>query len=99
MTNKEFLRDIKKEAYQKAKAKRDADPRYQEFKERAKEQRKVQYRAIKERQKQEKLEAKQKRIAEKDASLMAFVMPGSSLENKDKLENENVAPLYLIKNS
>jgi hypothetical protein len=77
---KEELRQKRKEAYQQAKAKRNADPRYQALKQRIKAERKAKYRALKDQQKKEKLEAKQKRIAEKDAALMALVMPASNLE-------------------
>lgn len=86
MNTKDELRQKRKEAYQKAKAKRDADPRYQLMKEKVKEQRKAKYRAFKDQQKKEKLEAKQKRIAEKDAALMALVMPASKLENMKTAE-------------
>lgn len=82
MMTKEELRQKRKEAYQKAKAKRDADPRYQLLKEKVKQEQKAKYRAFKDQQKKEKLEAKQKRIAEKDAVLMALVMPASELECK-----------------
>jgi hypothetical protein len=80
MMTKEEIRQKRKEAYQQAKAKRDADPRYQALKEKVKEERKAKYRVFKDQQKKEKLAAKQKRIAEKDAALMALIMPASSLE-------------------
>jgi type III secretory pathway component EscR len=80
MMTKEELRQKRKEAYQQAKAKRDADPRYQQLLEKVKEKRKAKYRAFKDQQKKEKIEAKQKRIAEKDAALMALVKPASELE-------------------
>jgi hypothetical protein len=82
MNTKENLRQKRKEAYQKAKAKRDADPRYQALKEKAKAERREKYRAFKEWQKQAKLLAKQKKIAEKDAVLMGMVMRGKEWEDK-----------------
>lgn len=80
MKSQEELRQKRKLAYQKAKAKRDADPRYIALKEKLKQDRKAQYRAFKDQHKKEKLEAKNKRIAGKDAALMALVMPASNLE-------------------
>ena len=82
MTSKEELRQRRKEAYQKAKAKRDADPRYQAMKEKAKLDRRAAYQKFKEQQKSAKLEEKQKRIAEKDAALMALVIPASKLKKQ-----------------
>lgn len=79
MYSKEELRQKRKEAYQKAKAKRDADPRYQALKEKVKQDRKDKYRAFQDQQKQAKLEAKQRKRAEKDAALMALMMPASEL--------------------
>lgn len=78
--DKEELRKRRKEAYQNAKAKRDADPRYQAIKEKANAERKAKYREIKEQQKKAKREAKEKRIAEKDAVLMALIMKASDLK-------------------
>ncbi len=72
----------KKRAYQKAKAKRDTDPRFIALKEKLKEDRRAKYRAFKDSQKKAKLEAKKKRIAEKDAALMALVMKASDLEDR-----------------
>lgn len=83
---KEEQQKKRKEAYKRAKAKRDADPRYQALKEKIKQERKAKYQTIKEQMKQEKLLAKQKRIAEKDAALMTFVMPASNLINIDKVD-------------
>lgn len=77
---KEELRQKRKEAYQQAKANRDADPRYQALIERAKLERQKKYRAARNQQREEKRTAKQKRIAEKDAALMALLMPASHLE-------------------
>jgi hypothetical protein len=83
MLSKEDLRQKRKEAYQKAKARRDADPRYQALKEKVKQERKDKYRAFQNQQKRTKLEAKQKVRAEKDAALMALVMPASKLEQQN----------------
>ena len=80
--DKEQLRKWRQEAYQKAKARREADPRYQELKERAKEQRRAQYRAYKDAKMQKKLEAKRKKIAEKDAALMLLIKRASELEKQ-----------------
>lgn len=80
MLSKEEIRQKRKEAYQKAKAKRDADPCYQALKEKVKQDRKAKYRAFQDRQKRAKLEAKQKKRAEKDAALMALFIPASELE-------------------
>lgn len=80
MDKKEALRLKRKEAYQKAKAKRDADPRFIALKEKLKEERKAKYREFNDAQKKAKLEAKRKRIAEKDAALMVLVMKGMELE-------------------
>lgn len=82
MTNKEELREKQREAYRQAKAKRDADPRYQAMKEKAKLERRAKYRAIKDEQKRAKLEVQQKKRAEKDAALMALMMPASNLEKQ-----------------
>ena len=82
MHNKEEIRQKRKDAYQKAKAKRDADPRYQALKEKVKQDRKDKHRAFKDQQKKERLDAKQKRVAEKDAALMALMMPASLLEQQ-----------------
>jgi hypothetical protein len=82
MDTKEALRLKRKEAYQKAKAKRDADPRFIALKEKLKEDRKAKYRAYKDAQKKAKLEAKEKRIDEKDAALMVLVIKASDLEER-----------------
>ncbi len=87
MDTKEALRLKRKGAYQKAKAKRDADPRFIALKEKLKENRKAKCRAFKDAQKKAKLEAKQKRIAEKDAALMALVMKGAELEKAASTNN------------
>jgi hypothetical protein len=55
MHSKEELRQKRKEAYQKGKAKRDADPLYQALKEKVKQDRKDKYRAFQDQQKQAKL--------------------------------------------
>lgn len=80
MLDKEQIRQKRKEAYKKAKAQRDADPKYQAMKEEAKQARRAKYRAIKDQEKIKKLEEKKKKIAEKDAALRAFLMPASELE-------------------
>ena len=85
MFDKEELRQKRKETYQKAKAKRDADPRYQALKEKANLDRKDKYRAFQDQQKKAKLEAKQKKRAEKDAVLMALLKPASELEEATPL--------------
>jgi hypothetical protein len=86
MLDKQELRDKRKEAYQKAKDRRDADPRYQALKEQLKQDRKAKYRAFKGQQKKAKEEAKQKKRAEKDAALMAFFKPASELEKSSSKE-------------
>ena len=85
MDQKEALRLKRKETYQKAKAKRDADPRFIALKEKLKQDRKAKYRAFKDAQKQANHETKQKKVAEKDAALMTLVMKGSGL---NKLPDE-----------
>jgi hypothetical protein len=80
MDNKEALRQKRKEAYKRAKATRDADPRYQALKEKVNAERRAKYRAFKEQQEQAKRQAREKKIAEKDAALMALVMKGADLE-------------------
>ncbi len=80
IVDKEELRQKRKDSYQKAKAKRDADPCYQALKEKAKLDRKAKYRAFQDQRKKAKTEAKQKKRAEKDADLMALMMPASKLE-------------------
>ncbi|MCA9508572.1 MAG: hypothetical protein KC505_09140 [Myxococcales bacterium] len=82
MLTKEELRQKRKEAYQKAKAKRDADPQFQALKEKMKEARKEKYRAHRDKIKKAKEEEKQKKRAEKDASLMVFFKSDSELEKK-----------------
>lgn len=83
MISKEELRQKRKEAYQKAKEKRDADPHYQALREKAKTARREAYRAFKEQQKNIKLEEKRKRVAEKDLALMALLFKASDLEQQD----------------
>lgn len=80
MHTKEELRQKRKEAYQKAKAKRDADPKYQAMKEQAKQARKDQYRAFRDRRKKAAQDEKEKIRAEQDAALMALMRPASELE-------------------
>jgi type II secretory pathway component HofQ len=64
--DKDELKKRRKEAYQKAKAKRDADPRYQALKEEQKRRRKQQYRDLKEREKQKKIAEKLEREKKRD---------------------------------
>lgn len=78
--DKEALQKKRRQAYLAAKAKRDADPRYQQLKEDAKQKRKAQYQAIRTQIKDAKRAERDKRIAEKDAALMALVFPASMLE-------------------
>jgi hypothetical protein len=85
MNSKEELRQKRKEAYQRAKTKRDADPRYQALKEKAKAERRAKYRAFKDAQKQARLLAKQERIAEKDKALMGMVVKGVDWEDKREM--------------
>lgn len=80
--DKESLRKARKEAYQKAKAMRDADPKYQAIKEKAKADRRAQYKEFKEQQKQKKILDKQKRSAERDKELLVMVMKGKEWEEK-----------------
>lgn len=80
--DKEQLRQKRKEAYQKAKARRDADPQYQALKEKMKQARKSRYSAFKKRQKEIKALDKQKRIEEKDNLLKQMLIPASQLETK-----------------
>ncbi len=77
--DKEELRQKRKDAYQKAKAKRDADPKYQALKEKVKEARKAKYRAFQDQRKTAKEEDRKKRRAEKDAALMALLKPASQI--------------------
>ena len=81
MLSKEELRQKRKEAYQKAKAKRDADPKYQALKEQVKAKRKAKYQAFKVEQKSKKQETKDKKQAQKDAALMVLMFPASQLED------------------
>lgn len=81
MISKEEQRKRRKDAYREAKAKRDADPRYQAMKEKAKEQRRATYQALRDEQRCKKLEEKRARIAEKDAALMLLMKPATELEN------------------
>lgn len=80
MHSKEALQKMRKEAYQKAKAKRDADPAYQALKEKQKLERKTKYQAFKAEQKEAKLAAKRKKQEEKDAALMETVTMASTLK-------------------
>lgn len=82
MTTKEELRQKRKEAYQMAKAKRDADPRYQALKNKISQERKAKYRAFQDQKKKAKAEAKERKQTEKDAALKSMVMPASDLEEK-----------------
>jgi hypothetical protein len=86
---KEDLKNKRKQAYLRAKAKRDADPAYQALKEKVKLERKAKYKAIKDQAKQAKLDAKQKIRAEKDAALMALIKPASSLEDSSPKTQES----------
>jgi|HubBroStandDraft_6_1064221.scaffolds.fasta_scaffold1040291_1 hypothetical protein len=58
--NKEELKAKRKEAYQKAKEKRDLDPKYIALKEKARQERKAQYQEYKNKLKQEKEAERQK---------------------------------------
>lgn len=87
--DKDELHQRRKEAYQQAKAKRDADPRYQALKEKANADRRKQYRAFKDQQKKVKREAREKRIAEKDAVLMELIMKASELKKPIVSESED----------
>ena len=83
MMTKEELKKRRKEVYQKAKARRDADPEYIALKEKQKESRQAQYQAIKAKRKQAKEEEQLKARAEKDAALMALLKPASELGKKE----------------
>ena len=83
MLAKEEIRQKRKEAYQKAKAKRDADPRYQALKEKVKQDRKDKYLAHRNKIKKAKEEEKQCRRAAKDEALKAFFVTASELEKWD----------------
>lgn len=82
MQNKEELKKMRKEAYQKAKAKRDADPAYQALKEKQKLEIKARYQAFKAQQKGARLLAKKQKQAEKDGVLMEMITTVSKLETK-----------------
>ncbi len=77
--DKEALRQKRKEAYQKAKAKRDADPKYQTLKELMNETRRAKYSAFQNQKKKAKEDERKKKRAEKDAALMALLKPASQL--------------------
>lgn len=87
--NKEEISKKRKEAYEKAKRKRDADPRYQEMKEKFKQKRRDEYRAAKEKQKNKKLEEKRAKIREKDAVLLEIITNASVIEKNILHNNEN----------
>lgn len=82
MDKKEEMRQRRREAYQKAKAERDADPHYQALKQKAKDERKKKYQDFKNQHNAVKRAAKEKRIAEKDAALMELVRFASEWSEK-----------------
>lgn len=82
--DKNALKQQRKEAYRKAKEMRDANPVYQALKEQARHERKTRYRAFRDQQRLIKQEEKQKRIAEKDAALMAFFVTAEELEKRQR---------------
>jgi hypothetical protein len=84
MLSKEETRQKRKEAYQKAKAKRDADPCYQALKEKIKQDRKDKYRAHRNKIKKAKEEEKQIKRAAKDEALKAFLCQHLSWKNEIK---------------
>ena len=86
--DKEELRKKRKEAYQKAKAKRDADPKYQALKERMNEARRAKYRAFQEQKKKAKEDERKRKRAEKDAALMALMKLASQLEQKQSCQSD-----------
>lgn len=90
MQCKEEIRQKRKEAYQKAKAKRDADPRYQALKEKIKQDRKAKYQAYRNKIRKEKEAEEQKRRASKDEALKAFFVLASELENEIKQPSSGV---------
>lgn len=67
--DKEAQKAKRKEAYQKAKEKRDRDPEYLALKEKANAARKAQYQEYKNKLKAEKLQEKKLRQAERDEEL------------------------------
>jgi hypothetical protein len=75
--NKEELRQKRKIAYQEAKTRRKADPRYRALKEKLKQERKAKYQAYR----QEQKDLKVKKREEKDAELMAQLKTASSRED------------------
>lgn len=83
MQCKEEIRQKRKEAYQKAKVKRDADPRYQALKEKVKQDRKAKYQAFKKRKKMTNEEEKSKARAARDEALKAFFVTADELEKKN----------------
>lgn len=76
---KEKLRQMRKEAYQKAKALRDADPEYQELKEKEKQKRKELYRHEKELMKQRQKEQQNRQDALAKEKLRNMIKRGSEL--------------------
>lgn len=84
-------RERRKHAYRQAKKIRDADPAYIALKEKAKLERKERYHATKKALKDEKILERKLRQAEKDAVLLAMVMPGIEFEKKQQaiMENNN----------
>lgn len=84
--DKEALRQKWKEAYQKAKAKRDADPKYQALKERMNEARRAKYRNFQDQKKKAKDDERKKKRTEKDAALMALMKPASQLEQEQSCQ-------------
>lgn len=83
--DKDELKKRRREAYQKAKARRDADPRYQELKEKIKQQRKAHYRALKDKRKQAKEAEKQQQQAQKEETLKQFFITAKELEETQTL--------------
>lgn len=85
------MQEKRKLAYRQAKKIRDADPAYIALKEKARLERKERYQAIKKALKDEKILDRKLRQAEKDAALLAMVMPGFEFEKKQQqiLENNN----------
>lgn len=69
LSRKELFKERRREAYKKAKERRNRDPRYIAMKEAAKEQRREAYRKVKEQRKAAEAEAKANRKAERAAVL------------------------------
>jgi hypothetical protein len=80
MINKDECKQKRKEAYQKAKAKREADPKYIEAKAKYKQLKKAKYKAIKEKIKNSKIDQKAYNQEQRDKELMALVKRASDLE-------------------